>query len=144
MQRKAQAAMEFLMTYGWAILVVIAAIAALAYYGVLSPSKFLPEKCVLPSGIACLDAGASQNGFTLVLKNGAGFDTQNVVVSVAGTGCSEAATGPAELKDGNQGTYIISCSPASGQYRGTLSMQYTRVDTGVAHNATGELVKKIP
>lgn len=33
--KKSQAAMEFLMTYGWAILVVLAAIAALAYFGVL-------------------------------------------------------------------------------------------------------------
>jgi len=53
--KKAQAAMEFLMTYGWAILVVLAAIGALAYFGVLSPDRFLPEKCTLPSGIACLD-----------------------------------------------------------------------------------------
>ncbi len=29
---------EFLMTYGWAILVVVAAIAALAYFGVLNPN----------------------------------------------------------------------------------------------------------
>ena len=41
--RKGQAALEFLMTYGWAILVVLAAIAALAYFGVLSPDRFLPE-----------------------------------------------------------------------------------------------------
>ena len=30
--RKSQAAMEFLMTYGWAILVVLVAIGALAYF----------------------------------------------------------------------------------------------------------------
>ena len=41
--KKGQAAMEFLMTYGWAILVVLAAIAALAYFGVLSPARFLPR-----------------------------------------------------------------------------------------------------
>jgi hypothetical protein len=50
--KKSQAAMEFLMTYGWAILVVLAAIAALAYFGVLSPGKFIPEKCMLSPGIA--------------------------------------------------------------------------------------------
>jgi hypothetical protein len=33
--RKGQIAYEFLMNYGWAILVVIAAIGALAYFGVL-------------------------------------------------------------------------------------------------------------
>jgi hypothetical protein len=42
--KKGQAAMEFLMTYGWAILVVLAAIGALAYFGVLSPGNLLPEK----------------------------------------------------------------------------------------------------
>jgi len=41
MGKRAQAAMEFLMTYGWAILVVLVAIGALAYVGVLSPEKFL-------------------------------------------------------------------------------------------------------
>lgn len=35
--RKGQAAIEFLMTYGWAILVVLAAIGALFYFGVLGP-----------------------------------------------------------------------------------------------------------
>jgi len=45
MFKRAQAAMEFLMTYGWAILVVLAAIGALAYFGVLSPGNLLPHKC---------------------------------------------------------------------------------------------------
>jgi len=35
--------MEFLMTYGWAILIVLVAIGALAYFGVLAPDKFLPQ-----------------------------------------------------------------------------------------------------
>lgn len=39
------AAMEFLLTYGWAILVVLIAIGTLAYFGALSPEKFkLPDK----------------------------------------------------------------------------------------------------
>jgi len=40
--KKGQEAMEFLMTYGWAILVVLLAIAALAYFGVLNPERYLP------------------------------------------------------------------------------------------------------
>ena len=37
--RKSQAALEFLMNYGWAILVVLIAVGALAYFGVLNPLK---------------------------------------------------------------------------------------------------------
>jgi len=42
-----QAALEFLMSYGWAILAVIAGIFALAYFGVLDLDKFLPHKLLL-------------------------------------------------------------------------------------------------
>jgi len=41
--KKGQAAMEFLMTYGWALLVVLIAIGALAFFGVLNPSRFFAE-----------------------------------------------------------------------------------------------------
>ena len=60
------------MTYGWAILVVLAAIAALAYFGVLSPEKFLPEKCILQPGIACVSHKVEPAKVTLVISNGLG------------------------------------------------------------------------
>ncbi len=41
MNRKGQAATEFLMTYGWAILIVIVVGGILAYYGVFSPGKLM-------------------------------------------------------------------------------------------------------
>ncbi len=55
MKRRAQAAMEFLMTYGWAVLVVLLAIGALAYFGVLSPQNLLPERTVFQAPISNLD-----------------------------------------------------------------------------------------
>ncbi|MCF7799124.1 hypothetical protein K9M74_04425 [Candidatus Woesearchaeota archaeon] len=55
MKKRAQAAMEFLMTYGWAILVVLLAIAALAYFGVLSPENLLPERTTFGAPLANVD-----------------------------------------------------------------------------------------
>ena len=63
MNKKSQAAMEFLMTYGWAIVVVITAIAALAYFGVLTPEGFMPTQCTFPIGISCLDFSAGPRRF---------------------------------------------------------------------------------
>jgi len=74
MFKKAQAAMEFLMTYGWAILVVLVVIGALSYFGVLSPATLLPEKCTFPVSISCVDHSVSDGTITLVLQNGAGRD----------------------------------------------------------------------
>ncbi len=50
---KAQAAMEFLSSYGWAILVSFAAIGSLVYFGILDPSKLLPDKCIGTAGLDC-------------------------------------------------------------------------------------------
>ncbi len=33
---------EFMITYGWAILVVLVAIGSLVYFGVLNPEKYMP------------------------------------------------------------------------------------------------------
>lgn len=60
---KAQAAMEFLLTYGWAILIVLVVIAALAYFGVLNPAKLLPGRCMFQVGVDCEDYVASSNPF---------------------------------------------------------------------------------
>ena len=71
--KKAQAAMEFLMTYGWAILVVMVVIGSLAYFGILNPSILLPEKCTLQMGLYCKNHLLTQdNKVFLNLENGMG------------------------------------------------------------------------
>lgn len=52
---KSQFALEFLITYGWAILTLAVTLAALFYFGVFEFSKFLPQECNFPSQFECLD-----------------------------------------------------------------------------------------
>lgn len=37
--------MDFIMTYGWAMLVVLVCIGVLLYFGVLNPNSFIPNRC---------------------------------------------------------------------------------------------------
>ena len=53
--KRSQAALEFLMTYGWAFMVILVMIAVLAYFGVLDPTKLLPERCVAGAGFECTE-----------------------------------------------------------------------------------------
>jgi len=74
---KSQAALEFLTTYAWAFLVILIMIAALAYFGILSPSNLLPDRCNFGSEIECQDfqityGGASAGSIDLKLKNSVG------------------------------------------------------------------------
>lgn len=76
-RRKGQAALEFLSTYGWAILVVLVMIGALSYFGVTNPKKYLPDRCIFKTGIECQDftvisTGASSMDVRFTLRNGLG------------------------------------------------------------------------
>ncbi|MGC9190792.1 MAG: hypothetical protein ACP5FR_02670 [Candidatus Micrarchaeia archaeon] len=51
--KKAQSAMEYLMTYGWAILIIAIVLAALFSLGVFSSSSFTGTVCVASSGFLC-------------------------------------------------------------------------------------------
>ena len=91
MNKKAQAAMEFLMTYGWAILVVLLAIGALAYFGVLSPQKLLPERTTFAAPLPNLDnavVDATTNSVEVAFKNNKG-----VSITIPGTGGVTPDTG---------------------------------------------------
>jgi len=142
--KKGQAALEFLMTYGWAILVVLAAIAALAYFGVLSPDRFLPEKCTMPSGLACIDFRATGTGLDMIVQNSFGFDINTVTLAVVGTGCTVNATGPVSLTNGESGTYTAACTPPSGKFKATLDFSYVNQGTGLSHIKIGEIIVQIP
>lgn len=141
--KKSQAAMEFLMTYGWAILVVLAAIAALAYFGVLSPEKFLPEKCILQPGIACVSHKVEPTKVTLVISNGLGRTIK--IDSIAVGSCS--GTFAQEMLSGTDFNFVIGGSCSNGiakeKFKGDITMTYTEKDTNLTKTAYGNLNTKI-
>jgi hypothetical protein len=95
MKRKGQAAMEFLMTYGWAILVVLAAIAALAYFGVLSPGNLLPDRTVFASPIphtASASIDSTTDTIIIPLRNNAGFSINVTNVETESSDCTPTTT----------------------------------------------------
>ena len=65
----AQASMEFMMTYGWAILVVLAAIGVVAYFGANQTKSFSIDRCILQPGIACQDFEVKPSYVNLILLN---------------------------------------------------------------------------
>ncbi len=51
--RKAQSAMEYLMTYGWAILIIAVVLGALFSLGVFNGSNLLGNACIAQTGFLC-------------------------------------------------------------------------------------------
>ncbi len=145
-RRKAQAAMEFLMTYGWAILVVLVAIGALAYFGVLRPERFLPEKCLLASGsgLFCDDYSAADNTVTLRLKN---ILTNTVTVTyidfnATGETCTENtySTGNTINADATTDfTYTCTSIDSGDKIKADVTIIFTPTG-GLEKTSTGQLI----
>lgn len=162
--KRGQAAMEFLMTYGWAILVVLAAIGALAYFGVLSPDNFLPEQCIVSPefGNTCLEAQAVATGqqVQLGLRNNVGTTIQNVTVELSDpdgqwTTCSSQDISAEEFSNGARiGTStagepailtFATCEgvPSSGRFSADIRIEYREQNGAIDHVRTGSLQTKI-
>lgn len=70
---KGQAAIEFLMTYGWAILALLLVLAVLISSGLLSPNYLVSEECAFGNTLKCDFALYNEGGsskLTLQVYNG--------------------------------------------------------------------------
>jgi uncharacterized protein (UPF0333 family) len=150
-QKRGQAAMEFLMTYGWAILVVLAAIGALAYFGVLSPSNFLPGSCTIGQGFNCMESkvSSSADNVQIRVRNNIGGSLSNVTVTLNTTGTASCSgnnsfsdTGVANGGDigGGLQTLCTGSTYADGdRFAADIIIDYTRSGESVSHRAVGTL-----
>lgn len=87
---KGRSVLEFLVTYGWAITVVVIAVGALTYFNVIDVAKFVPDICVGSGSVSCVGKPYLSNdalSFTMVnsLPNPIELDT----TSAAPQGCTE-------------------------------------------------------
>lgn len=77
--RKGQAAMEYIMTYGWALVALVAVIGAILATGAFNPSYLISEECTLQPDLGCTAHLLYKDGagdYTLMFRvsNGLGYD----------------------------------------------------------------------
>lgn len=153
--KKGQAAMEFLMSYGWAILVVIVVIGALAYFGVLNPSRFLPASCTIAPGMGCDDfkicaTGTNSGSAKVLIRNGMGTDAGTPTITLGGTSGTVAyETGHTAWDDGTQITVTwadasggLTTGSANNRFKEDIVVTYTPTG-GLQHSKTGTITTKI-
>ena len=141
---RAQASMEFLMTYGWAILVVLAAIGALAYFGVLSPDKFLPQKCTMSPGIDCAEFKITPTNVVIALRNGLGksIDVTQIQVGSCTWEITNTSFANGDLRTFDSGP-ICSNGIVGDRYRADITVSYKDRQTGISKTTDGSIVGKV-
>ncbi len=145
LSRSSQAALEFLMTYGWAVLVMVISVSVLAYFGVLNLDQFFPEKCSLPYGIICLDHRVESYRVVIVLQNvlGKAITIDKVLVSGNNQQCFDNQS--IALKNDEKAIFTIAqCNNgAEGKkFEGAVNVTYT-IENELTHIVAGILKSKI-
>ena len=148
-RKKAQAAMDFLFTYGWAFLALLVIIGALFYFGVGDVKKFMPDRCVFLSGLNCLDVQVIESDnitypstMRLAIRNEFGFDIANMSIWINGT-CDSVMnlTGeiaPTSLQNKENGIFGFACLNLEGvDIKEVISVDFTNTQTGVTHRKVG-------
>lgn len=147
MSKRSQAALEFLMTYGWAIIVVLVVIGALSYFGVFNPRNLLPSKCVVQPPFTCQDSVRGNDGIGMLLQNSAGEGiTINSLTftSDAINGTCSSGTISAYLNGGDQ-AFIYAKDPAcvitttKGKMKFNVNIGYT-TQRGMTHTIQGSII----
>jgi len=145
MQKKGQAAMEFLMTYGWAILAAVIAIGVLGYFGVFSPGKYTSGNAIITSPFYVNAHNAKVGGITLELSNRGGETFEIQRVGVLGTDCSANFTSvPANVSADATIIALVPCTLTVGNtVKGDIIVEYTKSGSNVTLTATGTVAAKV-
>jgi hypothetical protein len=160
MRKKGQAAMEFLMTYGWAILAAIIVIGVLAIY--FRPSALTQDSFVMSApwygvGLSTTDDG-TDTVVSVAVKNQAGEDMTPTGATLSiddpsGVTCTDVTAAYALVSAGGEQEITFNCDTVDGanggnngeslgsgtRFTGTASVTFQRAGSNFAQQSTGSI-----
>ena len=143
--KKGQAALEFLMTYGWAILAAIIVIGALGSYFYFNQST---QSTALVNAPFYAEAWSiADDGFELGLQNNGGEDVvvtsititntaKTITCTGAGGALTSGATTDFDIKTG------VACATSLGvgdSFKGSITVAYTKGDSAIELASSGSI-----
>lgn len=152
---KAQSAVEYLTTYGWAIMIIAIVLSVIFYFGVFSPGRFINTQCIFPADFSCLNSFMSTNGVIVINIQ----QSTPYTINIKAYGCNTnpvytTMTTPANqisVAIGSNTTLSIQCYNGTNAFSGSVGtlfngyiiLNYTDVPTGFNKGVFGTVVEKI-
>lgn len=148
--KKSQAALEFLVTYGWALMIVLIMVGVIVYFGLLSPNNFISDSCDTGDELKCEDFGIYNNGVILQVRNNFGKDitVTKIDFSLGERGIPLAPLGPCSVGVVPNGRiFPLMCEfnlneiPVDGEKKKiNVIITYHRTPNGNLHTISGTVI----
>ena len=130
--RKSQSALEYLMTYGWAILIIVIVAGVLYSFGVFNPSSSTSTSVSGFSSLgvtqaACVNSVNNQI-LELYVSNSVGYPVNVTKINVTGNnGITVSQNVSSILSAGQSGIFYVNgaCNKSSSSYSGSATITYT-------------------
>jgi len=160
--KRGQVSLEFLTTYGWAIVLLVAIAAVLFWLGVINPRTVVTSTCALPADLGCKGYAMNLSG-TLLFDMGqstgksirvdalrctqetnpnfTGADNLTAPVTIANGGHARLTNWTKSCYRLNStGNPEIAAGSVGGLYKGRVYIQYVELDNGLPHLVAGDVV----
>ena len=139
MEKKGQSALEYLMTYGWALIVIAIVIGVLVF--IMSTTTAGANCTSDNTQVIYVDHAvvAGVDGVTVKLQNGAGQTITLDAITPDGVTFTGAANEVGnDVTTGSEFTVtgLETTGIAGANYRGSIAILYTRGTGGIQHTAT--------
>ena len=149
--RKGQAALDFLMTYGWAIALVVIIAAVLFALGIFDVSNFTGSRAAGFSGVAVKGWNMNSAGtMTMKFSNQVGTQIRIDGVSIqVGQNITTLSGLPGTMNTGEESAVISTTAGAFGVqtpgtgYTAKVNINYTDTNANFAYTTSGTLTGRI-
>ena len=149
--RKGQAALDFLMTYGWAIALVVIIAAVLFSLGVFDVGNFVGNKASGFSGVAVKGWNLASDGtFTMKVSDQVGQRISVNSITITDSGSSKTIAGlPVTLASGADSATLSTAAAAFGNqtvgtsYTASVVIAYTDLNANFNYSTSGTLTGKV-
>ncbi len=145
-KKKGQAAVEFLTTYGWAIIGVFVVVGALSYFGFLDTTRFVLESCDTGSQLQCKEMYVNNQGdFEIALRNNypVNLNIEEIWVDKVRVFNSNSS----KLSSGNAASFLVNVGPQNKDIKKNFDViiQFSRDGPGAvrSYNTSGIVVVKV-
>ena len=154
-RRKAQTALEYLISYGWMVLIIAVALAALYSLGIFNTSLFSADTCTMPASFGCQHPVLLSNGFLTVSLTQETGTPINITAIACATNQSlinaEHLTPAVYMAQGMNASFTVQCysngfpySASGGTlYSGYLILGYTDLATLFNSTVAGAVAVKV-
>ncbi len=136
MNKKGQSALEFIMTYGWALVVLLLVISSL-WFTFGGDKFFVNEKCMMGPGFLCKDFLVDEGSVQILVKNSQGKNLDSFSFDVPS--CTVGSDTPSILNGDEKNLSVSGCTFADDVFEGPLNFEYSFDGSSIGHSKVADI-----